>query len=106
MMAFSTSPGLEMLREIDLGFDPFFAARTGARRLETRAACASRRGAQMIRTFSASCSSRELEWRLLLGDPNFIKSVENGFALDFQFPGEIVNSNLTHPAFSYSGCCR
>jgi len=33
----------------------------------------------------------------LLGDADFGKHIENRFALDFQFPGQIVDSNLTHP---------
>lgn len=33
----------------------------------------------------------------LLGDADFGEYIENGFALDFQFPGQIVDSNLTHP---------
>ena len=35
--------------------------------------------------------------RLLLGDANFRKNVENRFAFNFQLPGQIVDSNLTHP---------
>jgi hypothetical protein len=34
---------------------------------------------------------------LLLGDPDFSKHVEDRLALDFQFPGQIVDSNLAHP---------
>ncbi len=33
---------------------------------------------------------------LLLGDPNFGKHIKNRLALDFQFPGQIVDSNLAH----------
>jgi hypothetical protein len=40
--------------------------------------------------------------RLLLGYANVRQRIENGFALDFQFPGKIVDSNLTHPAFRIS----
>ena len=36
---------------------------------------------------------------LLLCHPDDGKRVENGFAFNFQLPGEIVDSNLTHPAF-------
>jgi len=36
---------------------------------------------------------------LLLRHPDDGKRVENGFAFNFQLPGEIVDSNLTHPAF-------
>ncbi len=34
---------------------------------------------------------------LLLGDPDFKQYVENRLAFDFQFPSQIVNSNLAHP---------
>jgi hypothetical protein len=40
--------------------------------------------------------------RLLLGHSNQRQRVENGFTLDFQFSGKIVDSNLTHPAFRFS----
>jgi len=43
---------------------------------------------------------------LLLRDPNFGKHVKNGLALDFQFPGQIVDSNLAHPPFLPSGLSR
>jgi hypothetical protein len=36
---------------------------------------------------------------LLLRHPDERKRVENGFAFNFQLPGEIVDSNLAHPAF-------
>jgi hypothetical protein len=36
---------------------------------------------------------------LLLGDSDYDQDVKNCFALDFQFPGQIVDSNLTHPPF-------
>ena len=39
---------------------------------------------------------------LLLRHSHQRKRVENGFALDFQFSGKIVDSNLTHPAFHFS----
>jgi hypothetical protein len=37
-----------------------------------------------------------------LGYADVRQCVENGFAFDFQFPGKIVDSNLTHPAFRFS----
>jgi hypothetical protein len=40
--------------------------------------------------------------RLLLDHSDKRKRIENGFALDFQFPGKIVDANLTHPAFRFS----
>jgi hypothetical protein len=37
--------------------------------------------------------------RLFLSDANFEQNIKNRLALDFQLPGQIVNSNLTHPPF-------
>jgi hypothetical protein len=37
--------------------------------------------------------------RFLLGDPNFGENIKDGLALDFQFSGQIVDSNLTHLPF-------
>jgi hypothetical protein len=37
--------------------------------------------------------------RLLLGDSNFGENIKDGLALDFQFPGQVVDSNLTHLPF-------
>jgi hypothetical protein len=42
---------------------------------------------------------------LLLRHPDDGKRVENGFAFNFQLPGEIVDSNLTHPAFLVLRVC-
>ena len=40
--------------------------------------------------------------RFLLGDADFGQYIENGFALDFQLSGQIVDSNLTHSPLSSS----
>jgi hypothetical protein len=37
--------------------------------------------------------------RFLLSHPNERQHIEDGFAFNFQLSGEIVDSNLTHPAF-------
>jgi len=37
----------------------------------------------------------------LFGHSNQRERVENGLTLNFQFSGEIVDSNLTHPAFLF-----
>jgi hypothetical protein len=42
--------------------------------------------------------------RLLLSHPDEWEHVENGFALHFQLSCEIVDSNLTHPAFLTPRC--
>jgi len=39
--------------------------------------------------------------RLLFRHPDMRKRVKDGLAFDFQFSGEIVDSNLTHPAFLF-----
>jgi hypothetical protein len=44
--------------------------------------------------------------RLLLCDANFRQHIENGFAFYFQLPGQVVNSNLTHPPLFSSGVSR
>lgn len=36
----------------------------------------------------------------LLGDADFYQHVENRLALDFQFPGQIVDSSLHPPSVS------
>src|SRR5580704_6333986 len=40
--------------------------------------------------------------RLFLSDADLDQHVENRLALDFQFPGQIVDSNLAHPPFPCS----
>jgi hypothetical protein len=40
--------------------------------------------------------------RLRLGDANRRQSVQNGLALDFQFPCKIVDSNFAHPSLFIS----
>jgi hypothetical protein len=42
---------------------------------------------------------------LLLGHPDFRQHIEDGFAFDFQLSGEIVDSNLAHPAFLFPALC-
>lgn len=43
---------------------------------------------------------------LFLGDPNRWKYIEDRFALHFQLPGQIIDSNLTHPPSISSGLVR
>jgi hypothetical protein len=35
--------------------------------------------------------------RFLLGNADFFQHIENRLTFDFQLPGQVVNSNLTHP---------
>jgi len=82
--------------EIDLGLDFLFAAqgpgRSGGMRLL-------RRATDVGSHFFGFVLLDRTGMRLLLRHPDERQRVENGLALDFQFSGEIVDSNLTHPAF-------
>jgi hypothetical protein len=87
------------VRQIDLGFDFLFAAQW-ARGLSSRSlrfGGAADVGSHFFRFMLLERTGMGL----LLGHPNVRKRVENSFAFDFQFPGEIVDSNLTHPAFLF-----
>jgi hypothetical protein len=44
--------------------------------------------------------------RFFLGHANGRQRVENRPAFNFQLPGQIVDSNLTHPPFLSSGLSR
>jgi hypothetical protein len=88
------------MRQIDFGFDFIFAA--------TRA----RGGTACCRTFTSGAKVcayllrfmffQRTGMRLFLGYADERQRIENGFALDFQLSGKIVDSNLTHPAFRFS----
>ena len=85
------------VREIDLGLDF-----VGSRRVRASLAGRGLRFGgtrKWARTFSASWSSIELECVFFSVTPTTGSDVENRLALDFQFPGQIVDSNLTHPPF-------
>ena len=85
------------MREIDLGLDFFFAAQwTGLPgRLRRRIG----RAAEVRPYFFCFMLLKRAGMGLLLSHPDERQHIENGFAFDFQLPCEIVNSNLTHPAF-------
>jgi hypothetical protein len=88
------------IRKVNLGLDFFFAAgcpcRLRGRRLRL---CGSMEvGPHLFRLVLFERTGV----RLLLRHSDQLQRVENGFALDFQFPGEIVDSNLAHPAFLVS----
>jgi len=55
------------------------------------------------RTFSASCSSIELECVFFSVTPTAVSASRIALAFDFQLSGQIVNSNLTHPPLCPSG---
>jgi hypothetical protein len=83
--------------QIDFGLDFFFATqwtrrlRAGRRRFG--------RAAQVDPHFFRFMILDGTGMGLLLRHPDGSQRVENGFALHFQLSGEIVNSNLAHPAF-------
>jgi hypothetical protein len=91
------------MRQINLGFDFFFAAcRTrDARRGTLRFS----RAADIGPHFFCLMLLQRTGMRLFLGHPDMRQRVENRFALHFQFPGKIVDSNLTHPAFLFPALC-
>jgi hypothetical protein len=90
--------------EIDLGLNLIAISAAGARVLGggLRFAAAAQVNAHFLRLVLFHGTGV----RLLLSDADFRKCVENGFAFDFQLPGQIVNSNLAHPPFLSSGLSR
>jgi hypothetical protein len=92
------------VREIDLGLD---FVRVGA-------ACAGRlagtlgfaRGTEMGPDLLGFVLFNGTGVSLLLSDSNCHKRFEKRLALDFQLPGQIVDSNLAHPPFLTSGLSR
>ena len=91
------------MRQINLGLDFFVAARRtcGARRGTLRFS----RAADIGPHFFCFVLLQRTGMRFFLGHPDMRQRIENRFALHFQFPGEIVDSNLTHPAFLFPALC-
>jgi len=91
------------MRQINLGLDFFVAARRtcGARRGTLRFSGAADIGPH----FFCFVLLQRTGMRFFLGHPDMRQRIENRFALHFQFPGEIVDSNLTHPAFLFPALC-
>jgi hypothetical protein len=84
------------LGEVDLGLD-FFRLTAGTATARRRARFG--RVVEVAPHFLCFVILERTGVRLLLGDSNFGEDIKNGLALDFQFPGQIVDSNLTHPPF-------
>ncbi len=84
------------MREINLGFD-FVSFATGTRPggRGLRFGGGAEMSAHLFR-FEVLDRTRV---RLLLCNSDCDQDIKNCLALDFQFPGQIVNSNLTHPPF-------
>jgi len=88
--------GLGDVRQVNLGLDLIgFAAgtRLGGRGLGF---CS---GAEMSADLLSFVFLDRTRMRLLLGNSDFSQYVKDGLALDLEFPGQIVDSNLTHPPF-------
>ena len=87
------------MRQVNLGLDFFFAAQRSRGLPSVRMSI---RGAADVRShFLRFMVLDRTGVRLLFGHSNKRERVENGLALNFQFSGEIVDSNLTHPAFLF-----
>jgi hypothetical protein len=83
--------------EIDLGLD-FVGLAPGTRRPGRRGLCFSS-GAEVGPHLFRLVHFDRTGVRLFLSDSDFDQDVKNRFAFDFQLPGQIVDSNLTHPPF-------
>jgi hypothetical protein len=89
------------VREINFGFDFFFAAKRARTGLTSRGRTF-RRGADVYPYLFRFVFFQRTGVRFLLRHSDQRKRIENSFALDFQLSGKIVDSNLTHPAFRFS----
>jgi hypothetical protein len=89
--------------EVNLGLDRFFTA-GGACRPGTGTFFGM--GAEVLADQFGFVLFQGTGMRLLLGNADEWEGVKNGFALDLQFPGQIVDSNLTHPALVSSRLSR
>jgi hypothetical protein len=89
------------VRQIDFGLD-FFVAASRARSGLTGGSRPFARRAQVRSNFLSFVLFQRTGVSFLLGHSDKRKRIENGFTLDFQFPGKIVDANLTHPAFHFS----
>ncbi len=84
------------VREVDLGLD-FICVAPRAWRTRRRARFG--RSAEVGPHFLCLVVLERTGMGLLLGDSDFGENIENRFAFNFQLPGQIVDSNLTHPPF-------
>jgi hypothetical protein len=82
------------IREVDFGLD---LIRTAGTRRFGNSLGFTRGRAKMSAHFLRFVVLERTGVRFLLGDPDFVKNIENRFAFNFQFPGQIVDSNLAHP---------
>jgi hypothetical protein len=89
--------GLRDVRQINLGFD-FVGFAPVSRRARRRGLRLSS-GTEVSPHLFCLMLFHGTGVRLLLGDADFDQHIENRFAFNFQLPGQIVDSNLTHPPF-------
>jgi hypothetical protein len=92
------------VREIDLGLDFAGFGTAGARGPARGLRFAG--GAEVGPQFDRFMLLEGTGMSLFFCDSNLWKYVKNRFALDFQLPCQIVNSNLAHPLFRSSGLSR
>ena len=88
---------LRDMRQINLCFD-FVGVAARTRRARRRGLCVGS-SAEMGPHLLCFVLLDRTRMRLFLSDANFDQDIKNRLALDFQFPGQIVHSNLTHPPF-------
>jgi hypothetical protein len=86
------------VREIDLGLDFGLSAARAALSLRW----SSTLSAQILADTISFIGFDGARVRLLFSYSNLQKDIKNRLALDFQFPGQIVDSNFTHPPFALS----
>jgi len=84
--------GLGDVRQVDLGLD-FVSFSAGC----TRGLCRGCLGPEVSPHLLRFMFFQRTGVRFLLGNSDLCKHIENGLALDFQFSGQIVDSNLAHP---------
>jgi hypothetical protein len=84
------------VREINLGLD-FVGFATGTRPGGRGLSFGG--GAEMSANLFRFVLLDRTRVRLLLCDSDCDQDIKNRLALDFQLPGQIVDSNLTHPPF-------
>jgi len=88
--------GFRDMRKINLGFDLLNRRRRGTSGPAWTLPIV-RRTTEMPANFLRLVVFERAGMGLLLCDPHFGQHVKNGFALYFELPGQVVNSNLTHP---------
>ncbi len=92
------------VREIDLGLDFIGVGAAGARRLTCGLRFAGL--AEVYANLLRVVLFQRAGVGFLLSDSGLDQHVKNSLTLDFQFPGQIVDSNLAHPRFLPSGLSR